>query len=437
MAGTMSTEILRGIVVGGMVVGLSLSTAYFPARAGESESGKEAQNSTTPEGEASAASSAEWQSAADQVEEIFQEFFPKAVIEKKGETLHVAYKCKKLQDTNGKTKLTPQLDGVLLDMELRKGPYPGKDMLPKRENELLYVSYLVAPYFPDSNQHLHVKLLFAHNTPEEFVQRLQSAMLKMNQSSDVKKADQTSNSRDGSTSSTTSGTALNTSADGDYVPGNAGATTTSLSVPSDKIDFGEARLSLYTFSDGRFQIKLPGTPASNSRIHKGITFRQYRYDEPQGSYKISYALLQYPVRMAAQDKVLTDLIKNVADSSKGISSNLVSLPWNGYAGRQIDIELPGGKSSRLRVILVRRYLYLIEATGTKAWLKSKAARDVIDSLVIRPELTSGEQRMLQLQELSREAHRLQNEAESAVRNTRPVYDKESEKRYADAKYRRK
>ncbi|MBX9671390.1 MAG: hypothetical protein K2X93_27625 [Candidatus Obscuribacterales bacterium] len=230
-------------------------------------------------------------------------------------------------------------------------------------------------------------------------------------------------------SDTTRSTSKNPSIIDNAVSADVGSTATSSSAPSpsNRIDFDEARLSLYTFSDGRFQMKLPGTPNSNSRIHKGITFRQYNYDEPQGSYKVGYAVLQYPVRLAAQDKVITDLIKNIAVSSKGKASNLISCPWDGYAGRQIEMELPGGKNSRLRVILVRRYLYLVEAVGTKAWLESQAAKDVVDSLVIRPELTAVEQRTLQNQELSKEAHRLENDAESAIRNSRPTPDNDAEK----------
>ncbi|MBZ0188639.1 MAG: TonB C-terminal domain-containing protein, partial [Candidatus Obscuribacterales bacterium] len=223
----------------------------------------------------------------------------------------------------------------------------------------------------------------------------------------------------------------------------AGEIEKAKSEKADNVDFGSAKLSTYTFSDGRFQIKLPGKPNASARQMQGLRFAQYKYRESQGSYNIGYTVMPSQIPVSSQNKVVSDLIRNLASVTKGTAGPVMSLPWQGYPGRQVDVQKMSGdgfKNTRLRVILVRRYLYVIQAIGTDAWLKSPVVKNVLDSLVIRPELTSDEQAQLSRQEDSRRARshasssfrRSQNSQSSHSR-----YNKEYERINADRQFRRR
>jgi len=489
----------------------------------------------------------------DEVVALFAEFYPKAEIKKDGSKIHVSYKCREFADGgSGRNIIAPQLDGILLDMEAVPGRYKGREMLPHRVNETLYVLLLMAPYSGPSDHHLHTRLLFPHNTPESFVRKFQALVEDFDRKvkADVKEeakaeakdgekvgeesgsagtsgeekeaedgeSDKTARSESGASDDSSPGGEAASSAEsgkdesGDIDSGKdeaGGESERSADKSPDesasdasgaekkavkdtvkesakeaaeetekeadkkaeetadresekksdkkaeetsdketdkeakseaKIDFGGARLSTYTFSDGRFQIRLPGKPDAAAKELQGMRFSQYKYREPQGSYNIGYTVLPAAVKVSSQGKVVIDLTRNLAAVTKGKSGPLTSLPWQGYPGCQVDVsEIPGDgfKNTRLRVFLVRRYLYIVQAIGTKAWLESPAVKQVLDSLVVRPELTSSERTLMETREASRLSHSRAADADARDRNARPRYNKAREKFQADWKYRKR
>ncbi|MCA9803404.1 MAG: hypothetical protein KC777_15645 [Cyanobacteria bacterium HKST-UBA02] len=471
-----------------------------------------------------------------EVEALFQEFYPKAKVKKDGNKIQVSYKCHEYADgSSGRHIIAPQLDGILLDMEAVPGKYKGKEMLPHRVNETLYVLLLMAPYSAPSDHHMHTRLLFPHNTPESFVRKFQGlvedfdrkvkAEMKEAKAKEEEKvaeepgsgdeaksedsgSDETAQAAPGASEDSSPGedaagdaeagkessgdeadesadksdsakSAEKTSDDSAEHASDSKKTATDADKSADKesdksadkesdketdkeadkeadteadkeadkeakseskIDFGGARLSTYTFSDGRFQIRLPGKPDAAAKELQGMRFSQYKYREPQGSYNIGYTVLPTAVKVSSQGKMVIDLTRSLAAVTKGKSGPLTSLPWQGYPGCQVDVsEIPGDgfKNTRLRVFLVRRYLYIVQAIGTKAWLESPAVKQVLDSLVVRPELTSSERTLMETREASRLSHSRAASADARDRNARPSYNKAREKFQADWKYRKR
>ncbi|MGD9684301.1 MAG: hypothetical protein AB7W16_24315 [Candidatus Obscuribacterales bacterium] len=472
-----------------------------------------------------------------EVEALFQEFYPKAKVKKDGNKIQVSYKCHEYADgSSGRHIIAPQLDGILLDMEAVPGKYKGKEMLPHRVNETLYVLLLMAPYSAPSDHHMHTRLLFPHNTPESFVRKFQglvddfdrkvkvetkgakaeeekkvaegsgsgdeaksedggsdkAAQAEPGASDDSspgedaageaeaekessgdkadesagksdsdKSAEKTSDDSAEKASDAEKETATDTDKEADESADKSADESADESADKEaekesgksadkvadkeaksesKIDFGGARLSTYTFSDGRFQIRLPGKPDAAAKELQGMRFSQYKYREPQGSYNIGYTVLPAAVKVSSQGKMVIDLTRSLAAVTKGKPGPLTSLPWQGYPGCQVDVsEIPGDgfKNTRLRVFLVRRYLYIVQAIGTKAWLESPAVKQVLDSLVVRPELTSSERTLMETREASRLSHSRAAAADARDRNTRPSYNKAREKFQADWKYRKR
>ncbi len=321
-----------------------------------------------------------YDSVVSQVEALMKQSFPKAKIKRTDKSFNASFKCRQFADSGSSSRLVlaPDLDGILLDMELKEGEYTGNQRVPRRTNEVLYISLVMAPYSKKLNSHLSTKILLPHNTPDDVIREFESIIAQFGppQPEEKKKEEEVK----------PAATA---------VPATPAASTPTAKPPdAPKSTFGPPRLSTFTFTDGRFQIKLPERPEGRSRDQRGMRFVDYTYAETQGIFNIGFTVLPGYVPQEQQGKMLTDFIRNLGAASKGKPTSLTWLPWHGYPGRQMDIaEIPnkGFDCSRLRVILVRRYLYVVQAVGTKAWLESPGVSEVLDSLVIRPELTEEEQ----------------------------------------------
>jgi len=297
----------------------------------------------------------------------------------------------------------------LITMQLKEGEYGGKEILPHRVNELLYVSLLMAPYSQQEDKHLLTRVLFPHNTPEDFVRQLQSVVpvykkFSENATESKKSTKRRRRRRKATSENKSDESKTQTSKSPDSKPDkitapetkpeeatsestNSDTESTPESSSSGSIDFGGSKLSSYTFHDGRFKIRLPGQPNAKSKKGKNMRFVEYLYKESLGSYKIGYTTLDRRVPLQEQGALLTRLIRSMAQATGGKPTSLVALPWQGYPGRQIQVkDIPGDgfKYALLRIFLVDRYLYVIQAKGSHAWLNSPGVDDVLSSLTFRP-----------------------------------------------------
>lgn len=373
----------------------------------------------------------EFDNACQDLKALFMEYYPRAKIEETGQHLEIAFKVGKQATTTGRTITAPKIDGIFCELDLKPGRYEGDRILPSRVNEMRYVIIEMAPYNEPLDKHLHTRLLFDPGTPEIFITRFKKIVDKFE-----KFESQIEKKKEVSETNTEPETAPVTEAAGR--PNEPEKPNKPIEV---KTDFGAPKLSSYSFREGRFKVKLPGNPLTRYKETAGMRFVQYQYEEPQGGYQVGYAILPGQIPYSQQGAFLNTISQSLKKSHPGKHEEH-SLKWQGYPGRQIDmkVESKDKKEKRsyiYRTILVRRFLYIIAATGTEAWVASPAVKEVLASLEIKPELTSEEAALIRQREAQRESNRRLNEAESRARNQRPKYNKDHEKFQADWKYRRR
>lgn len=358
---------------------------------------------------------------------LFLEYYPRAKVEKTGEHLEIAFKVGKQATTTGRTIMAPKIDGIFCELDLKPGKYKGDRILPSRVNEMRYVIIEMAPYNEPLDKHLYTRLLFDPGTPEVFITRFKKLVDKFEKFVETKKVVETKTEPE--TNPATEAVSRPNEPEQPEKP------------KEEKTDFGAPKLSSYSFQEGRFKVKLPGNPLTKYKNTAGMRFVQYQYEEPQGGYQIGYAILPGQIPYSQQGGFLNSISQSLIKSHPGKHEEH-SLKWQGYPGRQIDLKVESKDKTKkrayiYRTILVRRFLYIIEATGTEAWVASPAVKEVLASLEIKPELTSEEAALIRQREVQRENNRRLYEAESRARNQRPKYNKDHEKFQADWKYRRR
>jgi hypothetical protein len=126
----------------------------------------------------SGASQANWSGLDNLVEKLIREYYPKAKLKSGKENLYVEYKAKPfiLPSTN-KQEQGPDWGGVVIDMELQKGPYAGVHQVPKKFNEYSFYSVeLYAPYSPKYDCHLLTRICYPFDVPQEFLKRFKKVV---------------------------------------------------------------------------------------------------------------------------------------------------------------------------------------------------------------------------------------------------------------------
>lgn len=142
------------------------------AKPGSTTSGGSTANSN------SAGAIANWSSLDSIVEKLIREYYPKAKIKPGTDKIYVEYKAKPyiLPSTN-KQEQGPDWGGVVIDMQLQKGPYAGVHQVPKKFNEYSYYSVeLYAPYSQKYDCHLLTRLCYPFDVPQEFLKRFKKVV---------------------------------------------------------------------------------------------------------------------------------------------------------------------------------------------------------------------------------------------------------------------
>jgi hypothetical protein len=369
----------------------------------------------------------------EKLTELFKEHYPRAEVKATANSFKVEYKVHRYADESGsgRTVLAPTVDGVICEVNLKPGKYQGGKVMPLKVNESLYVSLQMAPYSQTADKYLETKLLFPHSATEVFTSRFKEIVSAYD---------------DGSTG-------LAAIAAGKKAAG-AGASNVAETVAEkveapvakkDDTDFGGPKFTDYVFSEGRFKIKLPGGPQTMYTNLHGLRVVEYVYPESQGLYNIGYIVMPQMLPYDKQKVFLDILCNSMSQSYKTKPKSYASLSWQGYPGRQLETDkIVKTNDKRLdisdlsgvtRVVLVRRYVYILQAIGSKAWLSSPGVKTFMNSLEVRPELTSLEKSaMVKAQRDAEENRRTYERA--AQKQTRSQYDKDRERREAEYKYNR-
>jgi serine/threonine protein kinase len=149
----------------------------------------------------------------------------------------------------------------------------------------------------------------------------------------------------------------------------------------------EPDLVEYTSEEGRFAVRVPGTPrVSKKKTAAGETVLA-TVEQPNGRYVVAYLDLQTELGQdAAKAQERLEKARDGAVSSVGgkvLADQPITLAGK-YPGRDVTIELPGKEDlARDRMYLVNGRLYQVTATGRKWWVESADTRKFLDSFRLR------------------------------------------------------
>lgn len=424
------------------------------------------------------------------VADLVKEFFPKAKIVSTGNSLHFEYKVhERMHPYNRRTVPSPDLDGILGDIEVKPGGPNDRIAGVIERPEAIHSVLLMAPYSASDKSLVSVRLVFQPITPLEFMEsfkrlistydhpegNLQTdagpANLKNIESLEATQtANRSLNSGVANTFQTTqlqNATASNSSerikvdnAQKDSPPGgqspkSAGQDSlsehksTSLSADSEPGANSTAvsPMDKYTYPEGRFKVMLPGSPQVKYSNQAGMRMVDYVYTVPDGTFNISYVILPSAPPNLKTSQLLDNMSQSVVNSLKGLQTRQYESTLQGFQGCQLEVpQLANkpGQSARFRIYLVQNYIYIIGINGNKDWLNSKAAREFLDSFQVdfkttqqvtmtAPKSTLKSASQVELEQ-ARLEHRNQTMQQEAIR--RMKVQKDFEKSRADREFNR-
>ncbi|MCA9803403.1 MAG: TonB family protein [Cyanobacteria bacterium HKST-UBA02] len=163
--------------------------------------------------EKQAAPASSFAPALDEIEKLVMQFYPRAKVVKKGQTLEVKYKTKPgISVYTNRQETMPDLDGLIMKVEIRPGRYKGSERLETDSNQFYYTRYTLAPYLASEDKHLFAQISFPANASHEFLNEFKSlvaatAPREIAKTSEDKKPDEKKASASGSSSGSGSGSA--------------------------------------------------------------------------------------------------------------------------------------------------------------------------------------------------------------------------------------
>jgi len=396
------------------------------------------------------------------IESLVKEYYPKAKIVRSADKLHFDYKARALNGTqSGLVDLSPESGGVAGDIVVKPGKYTGKERQPSETNMILHMVLFMAPYSEPQDHYFNTRLNYPPDAAVDFLTRFKSIISdqqKGNQEVAVKPAAApvaAPNTPPSTAVATAPAAAATAPKDAAAKPPGETACDDAISAlavkpgskesAQAKVSFGSRKLSKYSYPEGRFKVLLPGNPSTKYSNTLGMRSVDYSYPEANGAYVMSYLIAP---GMIVQDKIsplLDAVCTNLAKTTKSVEVRRNSLTLQGYQGRQVELAPPGGKEqlARFRLYVVRRYVYIIGAAGTKAWVDSPVVAEYLNSLEVVPEYTASELRALQSAEFDRKREEMQKAAEARSAKFNQNFSeaqsrnrKDFERSQADFKYRR-
>ncbi len=375
----------------------------------------------------------------NEISDLVKQFFPKSKIIKSEKSLHFEFKAhERLNSYSNKLEMSPDLGGIIGDVEIKPGASKDNDKLPTERHETIHSLLLMAPYSAPDNSHLATRLVFQPDTPNDFMLRFreivnsykkgdvataapsQSAESKSNNEKrmDTSSANPSpSAAKDASASTDSKSQTTVSSETTSALPATVSSLETQSASPQSAspqsaangsgsgTTFGAAKMSKYSYPEGRFRVYLPGSPQMKYTTQAGLRMVDYAYPEAHGTFNISYVILPQQLDPAKVNLLTEKISQSVITSVKGANVKQSGDSLQSFPGRQLDIgELKDkpGQSARFRLFVVRRYVYVIGVAGKKSWINSPIANEFLSSFNITPELTAAEQIVEKQREFERQ-----------------------------------
>jgi hypothetical protein len=370
-----------------------------------------------------------------QITYLVQEYFPKAKITSTSKSIHFEYKVREmLHPYTRRNVLSPDLDGILGDIEIKPGEPKDNPKTFVERPETIHSVLLMTPYSAPDNSCLSTRLVFQPITPLDFMEAFKKLIYTYNKGDEGSEAAPAADSKSEqpkpqittiaepeTTTAITNSAAVNSASPAVIsstqiptpvitpvltpVPSETPHTIAAVSPPvtgstpevpgSHEGTSHSTTMDKYTYPEGRFKVMLPGSPQVKYTDSSGMRMVDYVYTDPDGTFNISYVILPEPPTNLRTSQLLDNMSQSVVNSLKGLHARQYPSALQGFPGCQIEMaELTSkpGQGARFRIYIVKNYIYIVGLAGKKDWLSSPNAKEFLDTFQVNPILSPSDQR---------------------------------------------
>ncbi|MBS1957076.1 MAG: hypothetical protein JST89_22995 [Cyanobacteria bacterium SZAS-4] len=433
------------------------------------------------------ASNEEAQKVLKSISKLVAEYFPRAKITTTGNSLHFEYKVhERMHPYNRREVLSPELDGILGDVELKSGGPSDRIVGFLERPETVHSVLLMAPYSASDKTWLSTRLVFQPITPLDFMDSFKKIIASYDHPADSTDSVPSADSQDRTTNPSlmpvpvpavtpvtqtpmvpdakdpTPPAEITQSADTrlsslqGLSSNSPGLETTKddqqkniskeinpiAATDSNRKSEGAAGTPMdkYTYPEGRFKVMLPGSPQVKYTDQSGMRMVDYLYAVPEGTFNVSYVILPEPPPNLKTSQLLDNMSQSVVNSLKGLHTRQYPSSLQGFPGCQLEMpELANkaGQSARFRIYIVQNFIYIVGLAGKKDWLNSPNAKEFLDTFQVNIAPTAAEKASKQHQDAERERQDRARQQELQRNNTRTQSQKDAEKWRADYTFNRR
>lgn len=143
------------------------------------------------------------------------------------------------------------------------------------------------------------------------------------------------------------------------------------------------KLKNFPSKEGKYQVKMPAKPKSQSVETAGTTMHLATCEERDGALSVGYGDMPIPAKETAEEiETRLDGARDGAMKNSGqtlISEEKIKLAGK-HPGRLLNGSLPGGKGiTRSKFFIVGKRLYIVQVIGKKEFVESADAKTFLDS----------------------------------------------------------
>ncbi len=378
------------------------------------------------------------------ISELVKEYFPKAKITTTPKSIHFEYLVhERLHPYTRRIVLSPELDGILGDIEIKPGEPKDNSSLPVEHPETIHSVLLMAPYSASEKSCLSTRLVFQPITPLDFMEAFKKLIATYNKGDDGSEAAPVADSKgEQSKRPVTTSTetepplAITPSAEVSStspaaVNSVSPAVVSTMPIPtpapiesphsvataapletakqpeiahSGEVTASHSMMDKYTYPEGRFKVMLPGSPQVKYTDSSGMRMVDYVYTDPDGTFNISYVILPEPPTNLKTSQLLDNMSQSVVNSLKGLHAKQYPSALQGFPGCQIEMaELTNkpGQGAKFRIYIVKNFIYIVGLAGKRDWLNTPNAKEFLDTFQVNPVLSPSEQRVQAQADLER------------------------------------
>ncbi|MBI2810969.1 MAG: hypothetical protein HYX67_09095, partial [Candidatus Melainabacteria bacterium] len=382
----------------------------------------------------------ETQNLLNSISTLVKDYFPRAKITSTGNSLHFEYKVhERMHPYNRRNVLSPDLDGILGDVEVKQGGPKDRIVGFIERPETVHSVLIMAPYSASDKTWLSTRLVYQPITPLDFMDTFKKLIASYDrpaESTDPGSPDSPEKSTIPSAPQlplTSNTKESNKPADPTQIADtrlsslqSIGSTDTpgtdntkddqqkSISKEVNPIATMDATrksdvvsgppMDKYTYPEGRFKVMLPGSPQVKYTDQAGMRMVDYLYTVPDGTFNVSYVILPEPPPNLKTSQLLDNMSQSVVNSLKGLHTRQYPSSLQGFPGCQLEMaELANkaGQSARFRIYIVQNFIYIVGLAGKKEWLNSPNAKEFLDTFQVNIEPSAAQQASKRIQDAER------------------------------------